>query len=50
MYNIVYCYVIAIVFIWEPLNGTTALLCCHVSMKLDLTKCMVSLITYNTSR
>ena len=32
----VYCYVIAIVFVWEALNGTIALLCCHVSMKLDV--------------
>ena len=29
-------YVIAIVFVWEALNGTIALLCCHVSMKLDV--------------
>ena len=32
----VYCYVIAIVFVWEALNGAIALLCCHVSMKLDV--------------
>ena len=29
----VYCYVIAIVFIWEALNGTIAL---HLSMELDV--------------
>ena len=31
------------VFVWEALNGTIALLCCHVSMKLDvgLTKCIL---------
>ena len=32
----VYCYVISIVFVWEALNGTIALLCCHVYMKLDV--------------
>ena len=32
----VYCYVIGIVFELEALNGTMTLLCCHVSMKLDL--------------
>ena len=28
--------VIAIEFVWEAINGTIALLCCHVSMKLDV--------------